>query len=332
MERSIIEKAIEKFSELKVIVIGDAMVDSYLWGRVDRISPEAPIPIVTVTKQENRLGGAANVSMNLQSLGATPFLVSIIGDDSKGKKFQNLMVKNGLSSEGIFVKSDRMTTVKTRIISGGKQISRIDEEISTLVDLPTENMLFEKVKELIAKNHIDIILFVDYDKGVITPGLIDKVIALAKEQNILTAADPKIRNFNSYSNLDLFKPNFKEFIDGLRLNIEKTDLGKIKEAAEKFKKEHHIGLMFITLSENGVFVSNGLTQNHFPAEVRDIADVSGAGDTVFAVASLSLAAGLPPKFIALLSNLAGGLVCEKPGVVPIEKERLKTEAVKILVE
>lgn len=331
VERSIIEQAFDKFSELKVIVIGDAMVDSYLWGRVDRISPEAPIPIVTVTKQENRLGGAANVSMNLQSLGATPYLVSIIGDDSKGKKFQNLMVKNELSNEGIFVKHDRITTVKTRIISGGKQISRIDEEISTMVDSATEELLFEKVKSLIGKYQIDIILFVDYDKGVITPGLIEKVTALAKEKGILTAADPKIRNFNNYKGIDLFKPNFKEFIDGLRLNVEKTDLEKIKEAAEKFKKEHQMGLMFITLSENGVFISNGLTQNHFPAEVRDIADVSGAGDTVFAVASLSLAAGLSTKFIALLSNLAGGLVCEKSGVVPIEKESLKVEAMKILI-
>lgn len=328
---NLVEQAFDRFSELKVIVIGDAMVDSYLWGRVDRISPEAPIPIVTVTKQENRLGGAANVSMNLQSLGATPYLVSIIGDDSKGKKFLHLMDKNGLSADSILQKPERMTTVKTRIISGGKQISRIDEEISSPVDANTEEQIFEKVKELTEKTAIDIILFVDYDKGVITSGLIQKVIALAKEKHILVAADPKARNFNHYVGIDLFKPNFKEFVEGLRLTVEKTELEKIKEAAEKFKKEQQINLMFITLSENGVFISNGITQNHFPAEVRDIADVSGAGDTVFAVASLCLAAGLSPRFMAMISNLAGGLVCEKSGVVPIEKERLKNEVVRMQI-
>ncbi len=327
--KNIVEQAFDRFSELKVIVIGDAMVDSYLWGRVDRISPEAPIPIVTVTKQENRLGGAANVSMNLQSLGATPFLVSIIGDDSKGKKFLHLMDKNGLSAESILLKPERMTTVKTRIISGGKQISRIDEEISTPVDELTESQIFEHVKKLTENNTIDIILFVDYDKGVITQGLIEKVIALAKQKNIPIAADPKVRNFNHYIGIDLFKPNFKEFVDGLHLPVEKTELQKIKEAAERFKKQQQIGLMFITLSENGVFISNGITQNHFPAEVRDIADVSGAGDTVFAVASLCLAAGLSPRFMAMISNLAGGLVCEKSGVVPIEKERLRNEAIRM---
>ena len=331
VERTIVEQAFDKFSELKVIVIGDAMIDSYLWGRVDRVSPEAPIPVVTVTKRENRLGGAANVAVNLQALGAMPFLVSIIGDDDNGEKFQNLLVEKELSRDAVFVKPDRLTTVKTRIISGGKQVSRIDEEISTLVDQVTENLLFEKIEELTEEHQIDIILFVDYDKGVITPSLIGKVVALAKAKNIWTAADPKSRNFSNYSGVDLFKPNFKEFVDGLSLSIEKTDLEKVKEEAEKFKKEYGLGLVFITLSENGVFISNGLTQNYFPAEVRDIADVSGAGDTVFAVASLCLAAGLSSHFIAFLSNLAGGLVCEKSGVVPVEKERLKTEAAKILI-
>lgn len=323
------EQAFEKFSKLNVIVIGDAMVDNYLWGKIERISPEAPIPIVTVTKQENRLGGAANVSLNLQALGATPFLVSIIGNDGKGKKFQKLLGKNEMTNEGILVLEDRITTVKTRVVSGGKQMARVDEEVSTPVNEETETRLIEKVTAITDNNDIDIVLFVDYDKGVITDNVIARVTKLAKDRGILIAVDPKIRNFRNYKNVDLFKPNFKEFVDGLSLNIDKTNLEGIKKAAVQFKEEQGIKIIFITLSEQGVFISNGETQNHFASEVRDIADVSGAGDTVFAVASLCLAAKMSPKFMAQLSNLAGGLVCEKSGVVPIGKEQLKTEAEKI---
>jgi len=324
-----IEQVFSKFSELNVLIIGDAMVDSYLWGKVDRISPEAPVPIVTVTKQENRLGGAGNVSLNIQAFGATPILVSIIGDDEKGRIFADLMRENNLINDGIFVDKTRMTTVKTRIISGGQQISRVDQEISALIDDEFEKSVFERICQIIENKNINIIIFVDYDKGLITPQLIKDVIELAKSKNIITVADPKSRNFYNYQMVDLFKPNFKEFKEGLKLQIEKTDMEELKKVSEKFKKENQIGLLFITLSELGVFLTNGIEQNYFPAEVRDIADVSGAGDTVIAAASLCLAAGLPISFMAQLSNLAGGLVCEKVGVVSIDVEQLKKEVRKI---
>jgi len=329
VKRDNIEQVFNKFSELNVLIIGDAMVDSYLWGKVDRISPEAPIPIVTVTKQENRLGGAGNVSLNIQAFGATPILVSIIGDDEKGRIFTELLQENHLINDGIFVDETRMTTVKTRIISGGQQISRVDQEISTLINTELEDKIFNKIKSIVDLEHIHIIIFVDYDKGLITSRLIKNVIELAKDKNILTVADPKSRNFNNYQKVDLFKPNFKEFKDGLKLQIEKTDMEELKKVSENFKKENQIGLLFITLSELGVFLTNGVKQNYYPAEVRDIADVSGAGDTVVAAASLCLAAKLPIPFMAQLSNLAGGLVCEKLGVVPIDLELLKKEAKKI---
>jgi rfaE bifunctional protein kinase chain/domain len=329
VEKVYVEEVFDKFSEITVLVIGDAMVDNYLWGRVDRISPEAPVPIVTVTKQEDRLGGAANVSMNLQALGATPILVSIIGNDEKGKVFLEKLQEKKLSDEGIIIDKGRMTTLKTRIFSGTQQISRIDQEVSTLIDKPTEKQVLDTIQQIIANRKIDIIVFVDYDKGLITPTIIKQVTDLARQKSILLAVDPKVRNFMRYKNFDLFKPNFKEFRDGLKLNIEKNNLEELKKAAEKFKKENQISLIFITLSELGVFISNGVKENYFPAEVRDIADVSGAGDTVIATAALCLAASLPAPVIAQLSNLAGGLVCEKAGVVPIDKERLKKEAEKI---
>ncbi len=314
---------------MKVMIIGDAMIDNYLWGKADRISPEAPVPIVTVTKQENRLGGAGNVSLNIQALGATPILVSIIGNDEKGKVFSSLMEAHNLTNEGIFVDPDRITTVKTRIICDGKQISRVDYETSTFVDPVTEKKIFQKIAEIIEREKIDIIIFVDYDKGVITPWLITNIVELAKSKNILTAADPKSRNFHNYRHLDLFKPNFKEFKDGLKLQIEKTDLENLKKISEQFKLEQRVKLLFITLSELGVLIINGEEQRYYPAEIRDIADVSGAGDTVIATASLCLAAGMPVPVIAQFSNLAGGLVCEKVGVVPVDLKQLKMEVKRI---
>ena len=188
MKKVNIEQVFSTFSNLNVMIIGDAMVDSYLWGKVDRISPEAPIPIVTVTKQENRLGGAGNVSLNIQALGANPTLVSIIGDDEKGRTFEELMEANNLTNDGIFVDGDRMTTLKTRIISGGQQISRVDQEVSFLISPELEQKIYDKVCAIMERDRIDIVIFVDYDKGLITPWLIKNVIELAKSKNILTAA------------------------------------------------------------------------------------------------------------------------------------------------
>ena len=310
---------------MRVIVIGDAMLDTYLWGKVERLSPEAPVPIVSVTKRENRLGGAANVSRNIQSLGATPILFSVVGDDDNGKEFLSLLEKRELSSKGIFIDSSRNTTVKNRIISSGKQIVRVDEETVDFISREMEEKLLNGIKEELESNQIDVIVFVDYDKGVITPGLFDEVNKLAIEKSIPTAVDPKKRNFWHYKNVSLFKPNFKEFVEGLGKPLVKSDLESLKANADAFQKQQNLKLIFVTLSELGVFISNGIKEQYYPVVIRDIADVSGAGDTVIGVASLAMAAGLPPKTMALMSNLAGGLVCEKVGVVPVDMEQLRKE-------
>ncbi len=310
---------------MRAIVIGDAMVDTYLWGKVDRLSPEAPVPIVAVTRRENRLGGAANVSRNLQALGATPILFSVIGDDEIGKEFEQLLEKRELSRKGIYVDSNRNTTVKNRIISGGKHIVRVDEETDTYISPDVEKWLTDAIIEEINSNHIDVIIFVDYDKGVVTPSLFETINSFAREKGIPTAVDPKKRNFKNYKNVSLFKPNFKEFVDGTGSNIVKGDLESLKRVSCEFKEKQNLKLIFITLSELGVFISNGVKEQYYPVVIRLIADVSGAGDTVISVASLAMAAGLPPKIMALMSNLAGGLVCEELGVVPIDRKRLKKE-------
>ncbi|HRV90022.1 MAG TPA: bifunctional ADP-heptose synthase [Prolixibacteraceae bacterium] len=320
-----IDKLFDHFKGITALVIGDAMVDSYLWGKVERVSPEAPIPIVSVTNKESRLGGAANVSLNLQALGATPLLFSVTGDDEKGRRFRKLMEKNNLAASGIFVDPQRITTVKSRIICNGQHIARIDEESTEYIDSALEMMIFNAIHRTIESRKIDVIIFVDYDKGMITPTLFEKVHALAREKKIFVAVDPKRRNFHLYHEVDLFKPNFKEFVEGTGRPIRKGDLEILKKTAEDYKKEKSFKLIFITLSELGVFISNGVSQTYYPAEIRYIADVSGAGDTVLSVASLCLASNVPPQMMAHLSNMAGGLVCEQVGVVPINRDRFKKE-------
>jgi len=325
VDTTTVNQIFEKFSEMRAIVIGDAMVDTYLWGKVERLSPEAPVPIVAVTKRENRLGGAANVSRNLQALGAVPVLFSVIGDDEKGKDFQELLELRGIGKNGIYVDNARSTTVKNRIISNGKHVARVDEESTEYISPEIEKWLCDAILAEINSHPIDVIIFVDYDKGVVTPTLFDTINKIAIEKGILTAVDPKRRNFKNYKNVSLFKPNFKEFVEGTGLSIAKDDLEAIKKAADEFKKKQNLKLIFVTLSELGVFISNGVKEQYYPVVIRYIADVSGAGDTVISVASLAMAAGLPPKIMALMSNLAGGLVCEKLGVVPIDKKQLRKE-------
>jgi D-glycero-beta-D-manno-heptose-7-phosphate kinase len=317
-----VHQIFEQFSRMRAIVIGDAMVDTYMWGKVERISPEAPIPIVSITDREHRLGGAANVSLNLRALGAKPVLFAVVGNDDKGKKFNRILQKNNLTEHGIFMDSNRITTVKSRIISRGQHIARVDEEFTDFIDTRLEDQIVAGVKKEIETNKVDVIIFVDYDKGVITPTLFEKINELAQEHGIYTAADPKKRNFNCYRNVDLFKPNFTEFVAGTGLPLKKGDLDSLREAAHTLREKQNFGLIFITLSELGVFMSNGMKEQYYPAVIRHIADVSGAGDSVMSVASLAMAAGLPPKTMALMSNIAGGLVCEEPGVVPVNKNRL----------
>jgi len=325
-----IKKIFEKFKQMRAIVIGDVMVDTYLWGKVDRMSPEAPVPIVSVTKRENRLGGAANVSLNLKALGATSILFSVIGDDEQGRLFKQLLEKRNLSSEGIFVDPQRITTVKNRIISKGQHVARVDEETTDFIEPEIEKTLVDAIKKLIDKNLVDVIIFVDYDKGVITQTLFNEINNLALQNGIPTTVDPKKRNFCNYKNVSLFKPNFQEFVDGTGLSLKKGDLESLKVAAVEFKQKQNFKLIFVTLSELGVFISNGVKEQYFPAVIRYIADVSGAGDTVISVAALCLAQGLDAPDMAAIANLSGGIVCEEIGVVPVNKTKLQDEVIRLL--
>ncbi len=328
MDKVIIENIFKSFEKLKVLIIGDVMIDSYLWGNVERISPEAPVPIVEVNKREERLGGAANVALNIQSLGATPIITTIIGDDKKANDFIEILDENNLSAEGIIKSKKRITTTKFRVIGNNTQLLRVDEEVKTNIDTEEEELLIAKIEKIINDKNIDVIIFQDYDKGVITKNIIDITVKYANSKNIPIAVDPKKRNFLSYNNVTLFKPNLKELNEGLNIKVERNNIESIKNATKILFEKLNIKLALITLSEAGVYISNYNKEEIIPAHIRNISDVSGAGDTVISVASLCLALNLDISLIAKLSNLAGGLVCEEVGVVPINRNIFLEQAIK----
>lgn len=324
-----LQQIFKSFNDLNVLIIGDVMIDAYLWGNVNRISPEAPVPIVSITKKENRLGGAANVALNIQSMGANAILCSVIGSDDGSKLFFDLLKKQKLSSEGILKSKKRITTIKTRVIGGSHQMLRVDDEIETSVSAGEIDELSAKIQKLIVSKKIDVLIFEDYDKGCITPELIKNSIAFAKLKNIPVVVDPKKKNFMAYNGATLFKPNLKELKEGLKLDFDHTDIKELNKIASGFIKKQNIGSILITLSEKGIYIQDSKTKKLIPAHVRNISDVSGAGDTVISLAALCLALNLSPVVTATLANLAGGLVCEKVGVVPIDKKQLLDEALRL---
>ncbi|MBX2841966.1 MAG: D-glycero-beta-D-manno-heptose-7-phosphate kinase [Flammeovirgaceae bacterium] len=317
----------EKFNNLKVLILGDVMIDSYIWGKVNRISPEAPVPIVSINERDWRLGGAANVALNIKALGADPILCSIVGDDAESDTFHELLEKRGMTKEGIIQSKDRLTTVKHRILAGSQHMLRVDSETDKVISPIDEERLIKFVQGKL--DEIDIIIFEDYDKGVLTANVIEQVIAMAKSKAIPTTVDPKKRNFLSYSGCSLFKPNLKELREGLKVEFENKDIQALTKAVNDLVKVMPVDAVMVTLSENGVYITDFGEKFHLPAHKREIADVSGAGDTVISIMSLCLAVGLPLEKIAGISNLGGGLVCEHLGVVPVEKERLLEEATKL---
>lgn len=324
-----IRELFKSFNNLNVLIIGDVMIDSYMWGKVNRISPEAPVPIVAVHKKEKRLGGAANVALNIQAMGANPILCSVIGIDLEGQMFLDLLKQQKLSQKGILKSRTRITTEKTRIIGNNTQLLRVDEEMEEDISSGETQQLITLISYLIQNEKIDVIIFEDYNKGLITPKLISKIVELARSKGIPTCVDPKKKNFNSYKGVSLFKPNLKELREGLKLDITSDNINELQRAISSFRVKQKFDTAFVTLAEKGVVINSRSVKEHVPAHVRSIADVSGAGDTVISIASLLMALRVDPVVLAAISNLAGGLVCEQVGVVPINKEQLLEESLKL---
>jgi D-glycero-beta-D-manno-heptose-7-phosphate kinase len=320
-----IPQIFEGFNKLNVLIIGDLMVDSYVWGIIERMSPEAPaVPVVKVEKREMRLGGAGNVAMNIKALGANPIICSVIGNDSVGDAILSIFDENKLLVTGILKSKDRITTVKERIIAEGKHQVRVDSEMDILLNEEDRQNLTRKIIE--QSENIDVIIFQDYDKGVISKTLIEEIIEFAQSKKIPVVVDPKKRNFLFYKNATIFKPNLKEIKDGLNIQFDSKNPTEVEKVVDLLKNKLNIEGAFLTLSEKGVYIDYLGQKVHMPAFDRNIIDVSGAGDTVISIAACCVALGLTPHVIANLSNLGGGLVCEKVGVVPIDKDLLLAEA------
>lgn len=314
----------QSFSKLRVLIIGDVMVDSYIWGVVERISPEAPVPVVQVTRRDNRLGGAANVALNIQALGATPVLCALVGEDDNGKLLRQMLEEKQLTRDGIVVSTSRPTTVKARVIAAHQHVVRIDQESDKAASAGEEAELLARVERLL--HGCDVVVFEDYDKGVITPGLIAQTVKWAKAKHIPTVVDPKKRNFLHYSGVTLFKPNVKEMRDGLKIELDPSDDRSVRASVQQLKQRLSVEGVMLTMSEHGVYIDHNGVQKAQPAHKREIADVSGAGDTVVSIAALCVGLHRSAEEIAFLANLGGGLVCQHVGVVPIDRKELLDEA------
>lgn len=317
----------DSFNGKKIMIIGDVMLDVYMKGKVERISPEAPVPIVSVKDRFSRLGGAANVAQNIKALGANPIICSITGNDEDAHELTELLHEQEMSPLGIIRSEERRTTTKIRIIGNNAQMLRVDKEDTFDLTEKEYNTLITKIEEIINSEDINGIILQDYNKGVLTERLISEVITLANKKRIAVGVDPKKKNFLAYKNVALFKPNMKELREGIDTPFQDDSIESITKSIDILQESLNCSYIMTTLSERGVIIKDykNKTGHHIPAHLRKIADVSGAGDTVLSVAMLCLVSGQDAYHIAALSNLAGGLVCEELGAVPINKERFFEE-------
>lgn len=324
------DKLFTDIAKLKVAVIGDVMLDTYWWGHVERISPEAPVPVVSVDTKEQRIGGAGNVALNVQALGAQVSLLTILGDDEDGNILKELLQKNNVDTSFILSDRKRITTNKIRIISRNQQMMRLDAEHTNDIDEEEENKLIQQVEKFIETINPDVIILEDYNKGILTEKVIRSVIDLCNKHNIISAVDPKRKNFFSYRNATLFKPNLKEVKESLNILDEEINEGVLASVHEKLSERLHHNISLITLSDKGVFYQNETEGKIISSHLRNVADVSGAGDTVIAVASLVYAAAKDVQLMAEVANIAGGLVCEEVGTAAIDTGKLLDECKTLL--
>lgn len=320
----------QQLEKVRVAVVGDVMLDSYWWGRVDRISPEAPVPVVALGKREHRIGGAGNVALNTTALGCETTLFSVVGDDMDGELLLELLQERHIDTKYIIKSEERITTNKIRIMSRSQQMMRLDSEVTDDILQDDEEALLYNFTSYVKKYQPNVVIFEDYNKGVLTASLITSLIAVCKEHGVVTTVDPKRANFFAYKGVDIFKPNLKEVKEALHLFPDDVNESTLRNIHAELHQvlQHKVSL--ITLSEKGVFFQKGTASRIASAHIRNIADVSGAGDTVIAVASAIYALTKDVKLAAEMSNIAGGLVCEEIGTAAIGRVKLLQECKKLL--
>lgn len=315
----------KKFKGLKIAVVGDMMLDCYFWGDVKRISPEAPVPVVEVGNEFYRFGGAANVALNILKLNGVSIPIGVLGRDNYASIFSSLIEETGILSEGLIVDEQRPTTAKTRVIADNQHVVRIDKESKEYLSAGIQSKIYNYIEKNI--NQFDGIILQDYNKGVLTPSLIEKIIKLANKNKTLITVDPKFNNFFNYKNVTVFKPNRKEAEDVLGMKIKSDD--DISKAGKKLLESLNAKNVLLTLGEGGMALfEKGKKEMRLPTKAHNAADVSGAGDTVISTLTMALAAGANILEASYLANYAGGLVCEVIGIVPIEIDKLFNEVAK----
>jgi len=314
-----IRELLAKFGRQRVLVLGDIMLDHYIWGKVERISAEAPVPVLEVQKEEFRLGGAANAALNVKSLGGEAILLGVTGRDSAAQDLKQLMECKGLATDGLIADPDRKTTLKTRIVATNQQIVRIDRE--TQIDLENEarTALLDSLRRLLP--NCQALIIEDYNKGVLTREVISGALELAASLRIPVAVDPKHRNFRQYRGVDIFKPNFRELQDILDMEFESED--EFQVAASQLRGEMQIKNLIVTRGSLGMYVFDGGKQaRHLPTAAREVFDVSGAGDTVISALTLAYVSGADIHLAAKVANHAAGVACGKVGTASVNPDEL----------
>jgi len=306
------------FSDLHIMVIGDVMIDRYISGTVKRISPEAPVPVVEMQHSDDRLGGAANVAINLYALGAKVSLLSVTGDDNDAVVLSTMLSDFKDLKNLVMRLPSRRTTVKTRIMSGNQHLLRIDKEDTFDINDRECEQILAQARSLLSQTKVDGIILQDYNKGMLTETLIHEIIKMANAQQIATFVDPKDKNFFGYKDCTLFKPNKKEAQKALG----PYDAAKLDNLIRD-KLNHKVTC--ITMGSEGMYLNDGITGDIYPTEQRIISDVCGAGDSVISILSLCYLKGFELEDMAIVANKAGGQVCEKPGVVAVDLKALKNE-------
>jgi len=319
MKKEKFKRIISKFSKAKVLIIGDLILDEFLWGDVSRISPEAPVPVVWVRSESFMPGGAANVANNIHALGGEVYLAGVIGMDERGKTLTEELRKKGIGVEGVIVDGERPTTLKTRVIAHHQQVVRIDKEKMDCLTSDMIDQIIDYVKEII--KGIDAIIIEDYGKGVVTPMLLREVLKLARKHKKIVTVDPKEEHFHYYKGVTAVTPNCYEAARAVGVNMKDGD--SVVKIGKALLNKLKCKAVLITLGEHGMhlFEEKGRVTS-IPTLAQDVFDVSGAGDTVIGAFTLALASGADMKRAAYISNLAAGIVVGKVGTAAVTQKEL----------
>ncbi len=313
-----IKNILDSFHSKRIAVIGDIMLDKYIFGHVSRISPEYPVPVVDVTHEEHRLGGAANVALNTLSLGSETLLIGITGADGNREILLDLFRSHGLATEGLISDPSRPTTCKTRILSQNHHITRVDFESRAEVDTDIERAILDSFEAIISS--IDAIVLEDYNKGLLSAPVIRHIITSAKRHNVPVLVDPKLQNFFAYKGCAIFKPNLSEMAASLGIVLHNND-DEVEAACLMLQQKIESDIIIITRGDKGMTIYDG-SFTHIDATSLEVTDVSGAGDTVIGILALGAATGLDIVTNATIANLAAGTVCQEVGAVPAKAEKL----------